>query len=141
MGVPITYSSKDLTFKNDQVISGIYCVTGDIKIQARVNGNAVLLATGKISTSGGNQYLTTADPLGADVLMLAGSAATNAISLQQKDATFAGAIVATGGVAVGSMSSTYTGSLIGQQQCSADRTTHSTVARRVARPILRSAET
>ena len=114
LGVPITYSNKDVTFKNDQVISGIYCVTGDIKVQSRVTGAAVLLATGKISTSGGNQVLSSADPLGANVLMLADSASANAISLQQKDASFVGAIVATGGVVVGSMHSTYTGSLVGQ---------------------------
>jgi hypothetical protein len=53
IGVPITYSNTDLTFKNDETISGIYCVTGDVKIHARVTGTAVLLATGKITTSGG----------------------------------------------------------------------------------------
>jgi hypothetical protein len=46
--------------------------------------------------------------------MLAGSADSNAISLQQKEASFAGAIVATGGVVIGSMNSTYTGNLVGQ---------------------------
>jgi len=114
MGVPITYSNKDLTFKNDQTVSGIYCVTGDIKIQSRVTGTAVLLATGKISTSGGDQHLSTADPTGANLLMLAGSADASAISLQQKNASFAGAIDAAGGVVIGSMGSTYTGSLVGQ---------------------------
>jgi len=114
MGVPVTYFNSDLTFKNDAQISGIYCVTGDIKIQSRVTGTAVLLATGKITTSGGSQQLTTADPTGADVLMLAGSPDPNAISLQQKDATFVGAVVAGGGVAVGSTNSRYDGSLIGQ---------------------------
>lgn len=114
MGVPVTYSNKDLTFKNDAVISGIHCVTGDIKIQARVTGAAVLLATGEIKTSGGDQHLSTADPTGADLLMLADSADPNAISLRQKDASFAGAIVATGGVVVGSMNSTFTGNLVGE---------------------------
>jgi hypothetical protein len=89
-------------------------VTGDIKVQARATGTAVLLATGKITTSGGNLTLTTADPTGADVLMLAGSTASNAIGLQQKGSTFAGAIVATGGVVVGSQNSVYDGSLVGQ---------------------------
>jgi hypothetical protein len=64
--------------------------------------------------SGGNQHLSTADPLGADLLMLAGSADSNAIALQQKDASFAGAIVATGGVTLGSTNSLYDGSLVGQ---------------------------
>jgi len=114
MGVPITYSNSNLTFKNDQTIAGIYCVTGDIKIQARVTGTAVLLATGKISTSGGSQHLSTADPTGADLMILAGSADSNAASLQQKDASFVGAIVATGGVVIGSMNSTYDGNLVGQ---------------------------
>jgi hypothetical protein len=114
MGVPITYSNDDLTFKNDETVSGIYCVTGNIKIQSRVTGTAVLLATGKITTSGGNQHLSTADPLGADLLMLAGSADSNAVGLQQKDASFVGAIVAAGGVALGSTNSLYDGSLVGQ---------------------------
>jgi hypothetical protein len=114
MGVPITYSNGDVTFKNDQIVAGIYCVTGTIKIQSRVTGSAVLLATGKVTTSGNNQHLTTADPLGADLLMLAGSADANAIGLQQKDASFAGAIAATGGVVIGSTNSLYDGSLVGQ---------------------------
>jgi hypothetical protein len=114
MGVPITYANNDLTFKNDQTISGIYCVTGNIKIQSRVTGTAVLLATGKITTSGGDQHLSTADPLGADLLMLSGSSDSNAIGLQQKDASFAGAIVAAGGVVIGSTNSLYDGSLVGQ---------------------------
>ena len=114
MGVPVRYVNSTLTFKNDATISGIYCVTGDIKIQSRVTGQAVLLATGKITTSGGNETLRTADPTGADVLMLAESAASDAISLQQKDSAFTGAIVATGGIVVGSMNSLYDGSLVGQ---------------------------
>jgi hypothetical protein len=104
----------DLTFKNDETVSGIYCVTGNIKIQSRVTGTAVLLAIGKIATSGGDQHLSTAGPLGADLLMLAGSADSNAIGLQQKDASFAGAIVAIGGVTLGSTNSLYDGSLVGQ---------------------------
>jgi hypothetical protein len=43
-------------------------VTGDIKIQSRVTGKVVLLATGLITTSGGSENLETADPTGADVL-------------------------------------------------------------------------
>jgi hypothetical protein len=115
MGVPIKYVNANLTLKNDEVINGvIYCVTGDIKIQSRVTGSAVLLATGKITTSGGILNLTTADPTGADVLMLAGSPDVNAVGLQQKDSVFRGVIAATGGVVVGSMNSTYTGMLLGK---------------------------
>jgi hypothetical protein len=115
MGVPITYSSKSLTFKNDEVISGIYCVTGDIKIQSRVSGNVVLLATGTISTSGGDQNLATADPTGADVLLLAGSSDVKAISIQASDATFKGVIVSTGGVYISSKRSTFDTGLLGTQ--------------------------
>jgi hypothetical protein len=67
MGVPIIYSNGDLTFKNDQTAAGIYCVTGNIKLQSRVAsresrvaGAAVLLATGTITTSGDDQQLSTA---------------------------------------------------------------------------------
>lgn len=115
MGVPITYSSKSLTFKNDQVISGIYCVTGDIKIQSRVSGKVVLLATGLITTSGGNEKLETADPTGADVLLLAGSTNVKAISIQATDSTFKGAIVATGGVYISAKNSTFDTGLLGTQ--------------------------
>jgi hypothetical protein len=117
-GGPLTVSGGHnttlLTFKNDQTVSGIYCVTGNIKIQSQVTGSAVLLATGKASTSGGDQHISTADPLGADLLMLAGSSDSNAIGLQQKDASFAGAIVAAGGVVIGFTNSLYDGSLVGQ---------------------------
>ena len=115
MGVPVTYSTKSVTFKNDQVISGIYCVTGDIKIQSRVTGKVVLLATGLITTSGGNQNLETADPTGADVLLLAGSTGPKAISIQATDSVFKGAIVATGGVYVSSKNSTFDTGLLGTQ--------------------------
>jgi hypothetical protein len=115
MGVPITYASTSLTFKNDQVISGIYCVTGDIKIQSRVSGKAVLLATGLITTSGGGEKLETADPTGADVLLLAGSADVKAISIQATDSTFKGAIVSTGGVYISSKNSTFDTGLLGTQ--------------------------
>jgi len=115
MGVPVTYSAQSVTFKNDQVISGIYCVTGDIKIQSRVSGKVVLLATGLITTSGGDQKLETADPTGADVLMLAGSSDVKAISIQSSDATFKGVIVSTGGVYVSSKNSTFDGGLLGTQ--------------------------
>jgi hypothetical protein len=115
MGVPITYSSKSLTFKNDQVISGIYCVIGDIKIQSRVSGSVVLLATGLITTSGGDQHLQTVDPTGADVLLLAGSSDVKAISIQSSDATFKGVIVSTGGVYISSKHSTFDTGLLGTQ--------------------------
>jgi hypothetical protein len=117
MGVPVTYSNTSVTFKNDQVISGIYCVTGDIKIQSRVTGKVVLLATGLITTSGGDQKLQTADPTGADVLLLAGSTdPQKAISIQAADATFKGAIVATdGGVYISSKNSTFDTGLLGSQ--------------------------
>jgi hypothetical protein len=57
MGVPITYVSGNHTFPNDAVLSGIYCVSGDIKLHAGVSGTAVLVAGGKISTSGLGQNL------------------------------------------------------------------------------------
>lgn len=116
MGVPVTYSNKSLTFKNDQVISGIYCVTGDIKIQSRVTGKVVLLATGLITTSGGNESLQTADPTGADVLLLAGSSDPKAsISIQASDSGFKGAIVAKGGIYISSKNSTFDTGLLGNQ--------------------------
>jgi hypothetical protein len=117
MGVPITYSNKTVTFKNDQVISGIYCVNGDIKIQSRVKGTVVLLATGLITTSGGGEKLQTADPTGADVLMLANSAdPQKAISIQATDSTHKGALVATaGGIYVASKNSTFDTGLLGSQ--------------------------
>jgi hypothetical protein len=115
MGVPVTYSTKSLTFKNDEVISGIYCVTGDIKIQSRVTGKVVLLATGLITTSGGNEKLETADPTGADVLLLAGSNDVKAISIQATDSLFRGAIVAAGGVYISSKNSTFETGLLGTQ--------------------------
>jgi hypothetical protein len=115
MGVPITYSNKSVTFKNDQVISGIWCVTGDIKIQSRVTGKVVLLATGLITTSGGNENLETADPTGADVLLLAGSSDVKAISIQATDSNFKGAIVAAGGVYISSKNSVFDGGLLGTQ--------------------------
>lgn len=115
MGVPVTYSTKSITFKNDQVVSGIYCVTGDIKIQSRVSGKVVLLATGLITTSGGNEKLETADPTGADVLLLAGSSDVKAVSIQATDSVFKGAIVAAGGVYISSKNSTFDTGLLGQQ--------------------------
>jgi len=115
MGVPVTYSVQSVTFKNDQVISGIYCVTGDIKIQSRVSGTVVLLATGSITTSGGNQMLETADPTGADVLLLSGATDVKAISIQSTDATFKGVIVSAGGVSLGSKSSTFDSGVLGTQ--------------------------
>ena len=115
MGVPVTYSNKSITFKNDQVVSGIYCVTGDIKIQSRVTGKVVLLATGLITTSGGNENLETADPTGADVVMLAGSTDVKAISIQATDSVFKGVIVAAGGVYISSKNSTFDTGLLGTQ--------------------------
>jgi hypothetical protein len=116
MGVPVTYLSTSVTFKPDQVISGIYCVTGDIKIQSRVTGKAVLLATGTITTFGPDHKLQTADPTGADVLLLAGSSNPKAISIQTIDSTFTGAIIATGGVSISStIDSTFESGLVGSQ--------------------------
>jgi hypothetical protein len=115
MGVPVTYSTKTVTFKNDQVISGIYCVTGDIKIQSRVTGKVVLLATGLITTSGGGEKLQTADPTGADVLLLGGSTDPKAISIQATDSTFKGAIVSAGGVYISSKNSLFDTGLLGSQ--------------------------
>ncbi len=116
MGVPVTYSNKSITFKNDQVISGIYCVTGDIKIQSRVTGKVVLLATGLITTSGGGEKLETADPTGADVLLLADSTDPKAsVSIQASDSTFKGAIVAKGGVFISSKNSIFDTGLLGKQ--------------------------
>jgi hypothetical protein len=113
----VTYSSKSVTFKNDQGISGIYCVTGDIKIQSRVTGTVVLLATGLITTSGGGEKLQTADRTGADVLMLANSAdPQKAITIQASDSTHKGALVATaGGVYVASKNSTFDTGLFGSR--------------------------
>jgi hypothetical protein len=115
MGVPITYVNGSLTFKNDAVASGIYCVTGDIKIQSRVTGTALLLADGLITTSGSRQQLTTADPTGADLLMLSDSTDPKAVSIQSTDSLFKGALVATGGINIGSNTSTFDTGLVGKQ--------------------------
>lgn len=115
MGVPVTYVTGTLTFKNDAVASGIYCVAGDIKIQSRVTGKAMFLATGLITTSGSRQRLETADPTGADVLMLAESTNSKAISIQSTDSLFKGALVATGGVYISSNTSTFDTGLVGKQ--------------------------
>jgi len=115
MGVPVTYYTGTLTFKNDAVASGIYCVTGDIKIQSRVTGRAMFLATGLVTTSGSRQQLVTADPTGADLLILAGSTNTKAVSIQSTDSSFKGALVATGGVYISSNTSTFDTGLVGKQ--------------------------
>jgi hypothetical protein len=116
MGVHVTYVSGTVTFKNDAVAAGIYCVVGDIKIQSRVRGKATLLATGTISTSGSRQMLETADPTGADLLMLSGSNNTSkAISIQSTDSQFKGALVAAGGVYISSNTSTFDTGLLGNQ--------------------------
>ncbi len=114
-GVPVTYVNQSITFKNDEVLSGIYCVTGDIKIQSRVSGSAVLLATGPITTSGGDQNLVTADPTGADLLMRSGSADSKSISILGTTAKFKGALVATGGVYVAAKDSVFQSYLGGSQ--------------------------
>jgi hypothetical protein len=113
MGVPITYISGNYTVPNDAVLSGIYCVTGSIKIQARVTGAAVLVAGGKISTSGGGQNLTTADPTGADVLLFAASNDDKAIGVAT--GVYMGSLVATGGIEIGSMDTVVTAALVGRK--------------------------
>ncbi len=116
MGVPITYLTGGWTIKNDQVLNGIYCVTGDVKIQARVRGVATIVASGfinKIKLSGGDQNLTTADPTGADLLLLAGSSSTKAIVLVAPTATWKGNIVAAGTIDFGGQLTTLVGSLVG----------------------------
>ena len=65
MGVPVTYINGGWNIKHDTVLAGIYCVTGDVKIQARVSGTGTIISTGvinKVRTAGGDQNLTTADP-------------------------------------------------------------------------------
>jgi hypothetical protein len=115
MGVPVFYTTGGRTFKNDEKANGIYCVDGDIKIQSRVTGKAVFLATGLITTSGSRQTLQTADPTGADLLMLAGSSDLKAISIQSTDSLFKGALVATGGVYISALNSTFDTGLLGSQ--------------------------
>jgi hypothetical protein len=114
LGVPITRRDSNWTIKNDTVLSGIYCVAGNIKMQARLTGSAVLVATGTITTSGGNSSLTTADPTGADVLMLAQSTAVKAISLAGEDCTYTGNLVATGGIELSSSETLVDGAMVGQ---------------------------
>lgn len=115
MGVPVKYFNNGKTFKNDEVAAGIYCVKGDIKIQSRVSGSAVLLATGLITTSGGNHNLTTADPTGADLLILAGSTNNKAISLSSTDGVFKGALVAAGGISMSSSGTIVDTGLVARQ--------------------------
>jgi hypothetical protein len=115
MGVPVFYATGGRTFKNDEKVNGIYCVDGDIKIQSRVTGKAVFLATGLITTSGSRQTLETADPTGADLLMLAGSSSLKAITIQSTDSLFKGALVATGGVQISSLNSIFDTGLLGSQ--------------------------
>jgi hypothetical protein len=108
LGVPITYVTGDFTAKNNAVLSGIYCVTGNIKIQSRVTGTATLVGAGPLSTittAGGDQNLTTADPTGADVLLLTAAQVAKAITLGANEARFTGAVVAGGGVEVSSIES------------------------------------
>lgn len=114
MGVPITYIKGNHTFHNGAVLSGIYCVSGDIKIQSDVTGSAVLVAAGTIGTSGGGQNLKTADPTGADVLLLSGSNGDNAISVSAPQGRFVGVIVATGGVEIASQEQLADGGVIGR---------------------------
>ncbi len=75
----------------------------------------MLIAGGKITTSGGDQQLTTADPFGADLLMLAGSGDSPAISVGGRDATFGGVLVAAGGIDVWSQTTSMMPALVGQQ--------------------------
>jgi hypothetical protein len=112
MGVPITYITGNHTFPNDAVLSGIYCVSGDIKLHKGVTGAAVLVAGGEISTSGDGQNLTTADPTGADVLLFAWSDDDKAASVGA--GSYAGTIVARGGVEVGAMGTVVTSALVGR---------------------------
>jgi hypothetical protein len=114
MGVPVTYiTSKTWNVKNDTVLSGIYCVTGSVKIQSRVTGTATIVATGTIQTTGGDQSLATADPTGADLLMLSGSMDAKAIALNQAPGFFKGAVVAAGGIEIAGMDTTVDTAVIG----------------------------
>jgi len=113
MGVPITRINGNWKIPNNSVISGIYCVTGDIKIQPGGTGSAVLVAGRTMTASGGAQNLTTADPTGADVLVLAGSTAVKAISIGANDAFIRGALVAQGGIEVSGMNTLVDPALIG----------------------------
>lgn len=116
MGVPVTQVSGNWTISRDTVLSGIYCVDGNLKIQARVSGVATIVATGLVSksqTSGGDQNLTTADPTGADVLILSKSTASTAIEIVQSDGTWTGAVAAPGGVAFGGRNSKLDGIILG----------------------------
>ncbi len=115
MGIPVTTIVGDLTLRNDEVVNGIYCVTGNIKIQSRVTGSAVLLATGTITTAGGNQNIVTADPTGADLLMHAQSVSKKAIALAPDNAAFQGAVVAAGGIEISSRLSLLDTGIVGRQ--------------------------
>jgi hypothetical protein len=79
-----------------------------------VTGSAVLVASGTIGTSGGGQNLKTADPTGADVLLLSGSNDDKAISLGSPLGRFVGVIVATGGVEIASQEQLADGGVIGR---------------------------
>ncbi len=114
MGVPITYISGNHTFHNRAVVSGIYCVSGNIKIQSDVTGSAVMIAGGTITTSGGGQNLKTADPTGADVLLMAGSNIDKAISADAALIRFVGVLVATGGIEVSSQNALADGGVVGR---------------------------
>jgi hypothetical protein len=58
-----------------------------------------------ITTAGGDQNLTTADPTGADVLLLTAAEVAKAITLGANEARFTGAVVAGGGVEISSIES------------------------------------
>jgi hypothetical protein len=118
LGVPVTTVAGNWTIKHDSVLSGIYCVSGNVKIQARITGTATIVATGtvtKTQTSGNDQSLTTADPTGADVLILANSTSDAAIELVQSDATWTGAVVAAGGVTIGGGNTRLDGVAVGHR--------------------------
>jgi hypothetical protein len=112
MGVPITYVNGNHTFPNGASLSGIYCVSGDVKLHSGVSGAAVIVAGGKISTSGLGQNLTTADPTGADVVLLAWSDDSKAATVGA--GSYSGTIVARGGVEVGAMDTVVVSALVGR---------------------------
>jgi hypothetical protein len=115
LGVPVSYVSGNQTFQNGTVLNGIYCVTGNIKIQSGVTGSAVLVAGGTISTAGGGHNLKTADPTGADVLLMAGSNDDKAIVVDSAAGRWIGVLVATGGIEIAAQEQLIDGGVIGRQ--------------------------
>lgn len=118
MGVPVTYINGGWNIKHDTVLAGIYCVTGDVKIQARVSGTGTIISTGvinKVRTAGGDQNLTTADPTGADLLLYAGSGLDKAIILSAPTARWKGNLVAAGGIELSGQTSRLDGTIVGRR--------------------------